>query len=96
MLAFILDEIECHSFNNYGAIETYVAEEDERLALVPIENFVRNNAEFAEDRYFGKGENWIKFNEEGFRAFCRLSGVPHDFILCLRKKTLLQRYLTTI
>jgi len=92
-MGFNLYEIEDTSFNSLKELKEYTVIEKANTVFVPIKNYLDNEALFADDEYFGFKKNWLTFNNEGFRQFCRKFGIPHYFLQELQGEDLVSEIL---
>jgi hypothetical protein len=97
-MPFSLETIEQRAFSSWDELNTYVNEEEEKYKQVPVEQFLSNNGRFTNDRFFGYKGCWVKFNDEGMDAFCKLTNIPFHFLDKLNEtgliSTVLNNYIT--
>lgn len=79
-MAFTTQKIEEERFDSLVDLKKYLLTERDRFSLVPISGFVDRGAVFSQDEYYGKGNNCIRFNEDGFRSFCQKFQLPVAFL----------------
>lgn len=84
-MSFRFESSEWYTFDDLPALEEYVKIELEKYVMVPIQNFLDNKACFFEDKYYGHDQLFVKFNEDGIKSFCKVCGIPFDFINNLKE-----------
>ncbi|MFX0194680.1 MAG: DUF932 domain-containing protein [Candidatus Hodarchaeota archaeon] len=84
-MAFKTQKVEEQLFDSFNDLKDYLSSEKDRFSIVPIENFVKEGAEFINDEYYGKNQDFVCFNEDGFRSFCYAFQLPVVFLLDLPK-----------
>lgn len=81
-------EVETYIFQDLNQIEEHFKREAQSVQYIPINKYIEQNAIFMDDEFYGRGTEWVGFNEDGFRAFCDLIKLPRNFISALKKKDL--------
>lgn len=80
--------VEIQTFNDLGELEKYFEREEKVITFVPVRNYIEQNSIFMDDEFYGRGTNWLCFNEEGLTAFCNTIGLPRRIISDIRKEQL--------
>lgn len=75
-------------FDNLDKLEKHFKTESETIKYLPIIDYINQDSIFMDDEFYGRGTNWVSFNEAGFSAFCSLIGIPQYFISAMQKKGL--------
>ena len=79
-MALKVSDIESFTFYNMKDIEEYASKEKEKVKYIPIEEFINNNSVFMDDEFFGRGKQWVSFNQDSFASFCNTFRIPLYFI----------------
>lgn len=92
-MAFKTKKVEEKLLDSLEDLKDYLSTEKDRFSIVPIENFVKNGAVFRDDEYYGKNQDSVCFNEDGFRSFCATFRLPRMFLCDLPESGLASRNL---
>ncbi|TKJ34621.1 MAG: hypothetical protein CEE38_17265 [Planctomycetes bacterium B3_Pla] len=79
-MAFKTQDVEEQVFDSLEDLRKHLSAEKDRFSMVPIRNFVEKGAVFLYDEHYGSDENYVCFNEDGFRSFCSTFKLPAAFL----------------
>ena len=92
-MPFKVCSVDSHVFNTLEDLKKYLIWEADNVAFLPLQNFLDKNAIFMDDEFYGRGTDWVKFNVDGFAAFCNLFNIPSRFLEKIDEPGLVSRVL---
>ena len=84
-MSFQLDSPISKEFDNINSLLDYVDMEHKNTVRISVKGLVHEGACFEEDKGFGLGNEFYKFNEYSFNALCNLIGTTPAFLSSIEK-----------
>jgi hypothetical protein len=95
-MPILTEPIEDEEFASIEETYDWLEATQKNLIRVPITGFLKNKASFMDDEYFGDGDYLIRFNDFGFKSFCRSIGYRSDQLNLIEEPELASKVLNDL
>lgn len=79
-MPFKVCEVDSKAIENMADLKNYAKREMDSVVYLPLEKFLSKHSLFMDDEFYGRGTDWVKFNVDGFNAFCNTFNIPYWFL----------------
>lgn len=84
---------ESKAINSMGELNEYAKREMDTVVYLPLAKFLSKQALFMDDEFYGRGTDWVRFNADGFSAFCNTFYIPQGFLERINEPGLVSKLL---
>ena len=95
-MTILTEQVEQVQFEEFAAVKTWAEKSSKQLIRIPIQEFISNNSFFSDDEYYGDGDYWVRFNENGLKNFCSILGFRIEMLRMIESPNLSSQVLNDL